>query len=874
MASTAGNTDRVSFDGLEQLLAHATIGWAADRVRAAVRTADRSGRRLAVGLFAPGHGSRREGFPEAPDTAESYRMRTGDDGEVVQVAVSGSDIRGLAYALTELAERITAARAVEAAGAGEEEQRPSVPVRSIQRAFSGTHEDLPWFHDRAFWTEYLDFLAGQRFNRFHLALGMQYNYGAGLTSSDATDNYLCFPYSFLLEVDGFPVRAQGVTEAERSRNLASLAFIARETRRRGMEFQLGLWNHAADYGLGARHSHPILGLGPESHAGYCAAALRELLAAIPQIDGLTFRVHYEGGIPEPERLAFWDGMFRVVSEAGRPMRVDLHAKGLDADLLAAVRKPNIRPVASAKYWAEHLGLPYHQASIRPFERMTVSRSRLGEERARLMGVTELSRRFTRYGYADFLDEDREIDVLFRMWPGTQRLLLWGDPVFAAGYGRHATLGGALGVEFCEPLFFKGRKGSGRPGGRDPYVRDDLRLGVGDWRKYRYTYLLWGRLLYDPETRPEVWRRFLRGEHGEPAADVEALLAPLSRILPLVTVTHAPSAANNAYWPEVYADLPITPWVRSRHYAFDTLSNDWQGVSSFDPVLFYGVGEYADDAVAGRLSGKYTPLEVAAWLDRLAGDGATALERVRRQAAPGAPQTQRVLVDAEILVRLGRFFAGKFRAAVAYALWRRTQVRDHLAEAVELLERAHEAYAGIVPVAAGVYRDEFTFGCSLSERGHWAGNLGAMADDLHALRVELDRAAAGAEPVPVASRRTRPVLGGVRLVVADRFERAAPFEVALAGPPEEMGEITEVTLHHRHLDQSRDWVQLPMSRTGDRFTAVLPAEFTATSYPITVFAEVHLAGADPVLVPGFGADLADSPYLVVHSTAWKAGGTTG
>ncbi|WP_053200219.1 hypothetical protein [Streptomyces viridochromogenes] len=868
--TTFDDTGRVSFEAPAGLLEQDTVAWAVGRVRAAARTADRSRRPLSVGLSVAGTGTRPEGFPEPPSTAESYRTRTTADGDALRVRVSASDVRGLSYALTELGERIAAARVVDAIATGEEEHRPVVTVRSIQRAFSSVHEDLPWFHDRAFWTSYLDFLATQRFNRFHLALGMQYNYGAETTNANASDNYLCFPYPFLLDVPGFTVRAQGVDAAERARNAASLAFIAGETRRRGMEFQLGLWNHAHDYGLGARHSHPILGIGPESHADYCAAALRELLAAIPEIDGITFRVHYEGGIPEQGRVEFWDGMFQVVSDAGRPIRVDLHAKGLDAALLAAARKPDIKATASLKYWAEHMGLPYHQASVRPFERTPVSRARLGEAHAALMGVTEGERRFTRYGYADFLDEDREMDVIFRVWPGTQKLLLWGDPVLAAGYGRCATLGGALGVEFCEPLFFKGRKGAGRPGERDPYLPGELALGRDDWHKYRYTYLLWGRLLYDPDSPPETWRRFLRREHGELAEAIEDLLAPLSRILPLVTVTHGPSAANNAYWPEVYADLPITPWVRERHYAFDTTSTDWQGVSSFDPILFYGVGEYADDAVAGRLCGKYTPLEVAAWLEEFTGDGEAVLHRVRQDLASAGPQARRVLVDAEILIRLGRFFAGKFRAAVAYALWSRTGVREHLTAAADLLERAHEAYAGIVTVAAGVYRDEFTFGHALSERGHWSENLDAMADDLHALRVERDRATGGAEPVPVAHRATRPALDGVRLDVPERFERGAPLHVTLTGRPEALGRISGVTLHHRRLDQSEDWSRVRMCPDGDGFTATLPADLTTTSYPLMCFAEADLTGEAPVLVPGFRSGLADQPYVVIHSTTWKGG----
>ncbi len=49
-----------------------------------------------------------------------------------------------------------------------------------------------------------------------------------------------------------------------------------------------------------------------------------------------------------------------------------------------------------------------------------------------MNVCEGTRPFTRYSYGDFLREDRPYDVVFRIWPGSQRMLLWGDPAMAAG----------------------------------------------------------------------------------------------------------------------------------------------------------------------------------------------------------------------------------------------------------------------------------------------------------------------------------------------------------------------------------------------------------------------------------------------------------
>ena len=90
-----------------------------------------------------------------------------------------------------------------------------------------------------------------------------------------------------------------------------------------------------------------------------------------------------------------------------------------------------------------------------------------------------SRSFTRYGYADLLREDRRYGILHRIWPGTQRLLLWGDPVTAAAYSRAFSFCGSSGVEIFEPLSFKGRRGSGLVGGnRTGYADASLQAALG------------------------------------------------------------------------------------------------------------------------------------------------------------------------------------------------------------------------------------------------------------------------------------------------------------------------------------------------------------------------------------------------------------
>ena len=166
-------------------------------------------------------------------------------------------------------------------------------------------------------------LAAQRFNWFHLALGIGYD-----SASDIRDCYLHFPYPFLLAVPGHNVRVTPLTDAERDHNLEMLRFISDETARRGLQFQLGLWTHAYQWINSPKAQYLIEGLTPETHAPYCRDALRALLRACPSISGVTFRIHGESGVPEGN-YDLWKTIFTGVATCGRRVRIDMHAKGMD-----------------------------------------------------------------------------------------------------------------------------------------------------------------------------------------------------------------------------------------------------------------------------------------------------------------------------------------------------------------------------------------------------------------------------------------------------------------------------------------------------------------------------------------------------------------
>ena len=95
--------------------------------------------------------------------------------------------------------------------------------------------------------------------------------------------------------------------------------------------------------------------------------LAALLQACPAISGVTFRIHGESGVAEGS-YEFWKTVFDGVKRCGRKVEIDMHAKGIDQTMIdLRAGDAACRVKVSPKFWAEHMGMPYHQADIREQE---------------------------------------------------------------------------------------------------------------------------------------------------------------------------------------------------------------------------------------------------------------------------------------------------------------------------------------------------------------------------------------------------------------------------------------------------------------------------------------------------------------------------
>ncbi|HUI54626.1 MAG TPA: hypothetical protein VLY04_06620, partial [Bryobacteraceae bacterium] len=709
-------------------------------------------------------------------------------------------------------------------------------------------------YDRGFWQQYLSMLVAERFNRFNLALGLGYDFTSGIR-----DAYFHFAYPFLVAVPGYDVRVSRFAAAERERNLEMLRFISDETALRGLDFQLALWTHAYEWTDSPHAHHHIEGLTAETHAPYCRDALGLLLKNCPAIKGLTFRVHGESGVPEGS-YDFWRTVFDGIVRSGRRIEIDMHAKGLDSKMMDVAVETGMPVKVSAKYWAEHMGLGYHQAAIRELEM-----PRDNEKVEGIFSLSNGSRRFLRYGYGDLFQEGRRYDVLFRIWAGTQRLLLWGDPATAAAYGHSAHFCGASGVEICEPLFFKGRQGSGLPGGRCAYADESLNPTGGDFKKYEYTYRIWGRLLYHPETDPENWRRYLRTEFGAAGNSVENALGHASRVLPLITTAHLPSASNLGCWMEVYTNMPIVEGGAPVPYG-DTMQPRRLGtVSPLDPELFSTIEEHAGELLKGRRSGKYSPVEVAQWLEDAASVAERELETaVSRTPSRNAPEFRRLEEDVRIQAGLGQFFAAQLRSGVLFDIYRQTGNGTAREQAIAAYRRARNAWAAMAERARRVYRADITFGEAPVRRGHWIDRLPAIDKDIAAMEAThfepAHATAANAEAAKPAIRAAmeQPRRVSVKHTPPGGFQPGNSVSIDLRpGAP-----VASARLHYRRVNQAERWQTLDMVSDGPGFKAAIPADYTRSPYALEYYFELRRDAATTWLHPGFAANLDNQPYFVL------------
>ncbi|MBM4027986.1 MAG: hypothetical protein FJ280_21700, partial [Planctomycetes bacterium] len=597
---------------------------------------------------------------EPPLTPESLLIKRVVSADGTALVLYGGDQRGLAYALYEAARAIELEGTPDAPFQGIEEaiERPELTIRSVIRTMMNRDLDVEWLHSQDFWERYLDMLVATRHNRLKLSIGWR-------------SAYFSPPFPFLIAVPGYHhVSVTNLSSEEREANLANLQAVSAMAKDRGLEFYLDTYwmSHRLMGDWAEARKYVVEGLTDETLPAYTRRGIQALLQACPDIDGIGLSGSMlENGVEQEFMYSLFDG----IAECGRPMAIQIELKGVNQELVDQAVRRGIHVTLGGKYCMEHKGLPYHPAQVRLEELQSLVR-----------------RGWTRNSYADMLYRPRAHTFMFNLWNwGTQKALVWGDPEDVARLARNSLLSGSLGMEHGDPLTYKGSYSSGPAGDWRILADPSLESYRWEFERYWYHYLLYGRLMYNTRTSPEVWEREFRARFGPQAANhvIEAL-AYASRTTPLMTMVHAPSASDNSYWPEVYTNIPITFPDAARRDGGSTFGQ----CNPADTALFYRPEDYVSDYLADRLSAKYDPVTVRNWLLEIGAGALAAISAAERAIAdPEQPEFRATRMDVIALAHLALFFAEKLEAGVQFLFYRERGDFSALEQAIVAYERGLE-----------------------------------------------------------------------------------------------------------------------------------------------------------------------------------------
>jgi hypothetical protein len=323
---------------------------------------------------------------------------------------------------------------------------------------------------------------------------------------------------------------------------------------------------------------------------------------------------------------------------------------------------------------------------------------------------------------------------------------------------------------------------------------------------------------------------------------------------------------------MYVNMPIVPGSEPSPYRDTPEPYLFSTVSPLDPQLFSSILEYAGALLEDKKSAKYSPLDVAQWLENFTKTSDSALTTMRRQVSdPSKAEFRQWEEDVLIQIGLGRFFAAKLRSGMLFEIYRNTAYPQAGQLAVAKYSEARELWAAMAQRAQGVYKPDVTYGATPGRRGHWADRLPGIDRDLDAMR----SAVAGTQATPDKAKLYKAELA-VKVITSPalprsiecthtralKFTPGKPLTIELHSTTTSgQHQALTVDLYYRHVNQAERWSTARMQAESGKFTGTIPGEYTNSAYPLQYYFLVNSEDSAS-LYPGFNAALSNQPYYAV------------
>jgi hypothetical protein len=765
----------------------------------------------ASGRGAAAHALRAAGVA-LPTAAEALAVRKLSGPAHPVLVLCGADDRGLMYAALDAAARIGWADS-----AGTREADPFREIRDVSEAPHVLDRSLSiytmnrayWesrFYDERYWTRYLDTLAANRFNRFLIVFGYE------------NGGFLAPPYPYFFDTPGFPgVRMAGLTPDRQRGNLAALNRLIELAHDRGIAVSLGIWDHIYRAGVqtggaewlgeyqGRTVPNTVAGVTAENLNAYTLAALKELLARVPAVDALQFRVHEESGLKREEMDGFWRAVFAHVQQQRPGMLLEVRAKGTPDSVIASALALGVNLRVETKYWMEQMGLPFHPTHINP-----------------------PNQRDRRHGYADLLRYPQRYQLDWRLWNGgTTRVLLWADPDYVRRFSASTQLYASPNWDVQEPLATKMEAQRPEMPGFD-LMPAKYRHYEFEFERYWHFFQVWGRLGYNPDTPPELWQREFQRRFGAAASPLEAGLHRASGVLPMIVAAVYP-----------YRLFPTTRGWAERQSLGPVLA-DYANNEGTDVEQFESFAAAARRILAGGTTTKRTPDATSRWFDATA--GAILASVAQAEAAAGDRRSlefDATVTDLRILAQLARFHARRAVAAVHYNLFKRGLRLGELLAATLQEREAVAAWRGLVAAAGDRYAFDLAMGArNHSLCGHWRDELVRLEANLK----DLEEQCCPPDEAVLKEKVWQPATTGDReppRVGHERIRTARPGEpLRMVVRATDASGVKSVRVRYRGTTQFEDYETLELQPTGEpgEYAATIPAAAVSPRWDFMYFIE--------------------------------------
>jgi hypothetical protein len=711
---------------------------------------------------------------EAPP--ESYSVVTRAD----QTLVVGRDEVGAMYGALDLAERLDQQGASALPLPSPVTARPFTQVRAANLFLVLPEPNRPWwFRDPTFWTEYLDMMARARLNFLDMH-GMYY--------LETT----IFPNALLYFATSATMPNEGIPKAEREANLAVLNQVIAMATMRGIK--VGLMSYRADLSL----------LGDEKEDAeekaeapvYTREAVADLASRAPGLSYIGFRVGESRRKAEWYTSTYVAGLKDAHTHAIAYTRTWLTTK---KQLLTVVEASGPETLVEVKYNGEQFGPPYPISG----------------------GGME---RWSSYSYEDYLDPPTPYRFVFQVRAGgTHRIFRY------ASYER--TRRAVLTMNLSPKIAgFSLEAAHAYLPQRDFYHANPAdSFSPWAFRRDELSYLLFGRLGYDPTTPESVFRGMLRLRVGTDGL-WDAVQAA-SDITPwiLTGFTCGPDQRDDA--PELDLDGSVAFWAtpprtKGQHAQCN------RGHQAFDGFAMAEPYEAASDLLEQRGTSRISPVDLA--LTVLA-DAKQARTASTVAIDPSNVEARDVVRECTALADLGEWFAHKYRGATALAVYQGSGSAPWLEAARRETAEADAAFTQLASDTA--YIAPFDENMRMRKQDlphfHWKNQLVHLAEDMTAIdqaayemrEHKTPSRAKGPLPNPKAwlttPRHAGPGLANLDVSPADPHAASWTVTVTLAAPAPR-GAVVRV-LHRPFRSDGHDWESVDATGSGTTWTATAPGK---------------------------------------------------